>query len=346
MRSMKNIFELSGVKYGIPAEYKGTGRDDVKLLSIDPISGKYSRTKFAGIGNHLSSGDTLVFNNSMIVPSSFKLYSTRQKKYVTVNIGYSESGYIAEFRDINKAVEKGERFIFSDMSYLEAGEPLEQFPRYRNIILSDNFNLEIEEKAIGRYIKYEDRMPDFPESTYRNVYATVPGSVEYPSASRPFTEYIIDELKRKGVNMVNITLHCNLGSLDATEFTGKGRLLPEYYNVSDESAFILNRALELGGRIIAVGTTAVRAMATVYDGRFNPGSGYTDIFINQNTETGVDGLITGMHDPTTSHIKLLEAFVDISLLESAYETGIDSGFAWEEFGDSTMILPHLKHKIK
>ena len=336
---MKNIFEMSTVKYGIPNEYKGLGKDDVKLLLIDPVSGKYCKGKFASIENRLRAGDTVVFNNSMTVPSSFTLFSTVQKKYVTVNIGYRENGHIAEFRDVNKIIENGERFLFPDLSYIEAGEPLKRFPRYRNIIISENFNLKLEENAIGQYIKYEKDMPNFPQYVYRNVYSAVPGSVEYPSASRPFTEHIIEKLKKKGVNIVNITLHCNLGSMDATEFSGKNKLLPEYYNISNESALILNRTLEQDGRIIAVGTTTVRAMATVYNGKFHPGIGYTEIFINQNTKTGVEGLITGMHDPTTSHIKLLENFVDISLLESAYETAIDSGFTWDEFGDSTMILP-------
>ena len=339
MNSMKNIFEMSPVRFGIPNEYNGKGRDQVRLLSINPASGKYGRTTFSGITAMIHPGDALVFNNSMAVPASFRLFSPDLREYATVNIGYRKNGYIAEFRDINAGVENGVRFLFPDMEYIEAGQPLERFPRYRNIHVSDNFNLEMEEKAAGRYIKYDNNMPDFPEWVYRNVYASVPGSVEYPSASRPFTEDIVRELKSKGVVMASITLHCNLGSMDATEFAGKDRLLPEFYSVSIESARALNGVRDRGGRVIAVGTTAVRALATVYDGRFHSGRGYTEIFINQRTKTGVDGLITGMHDPTTSHIRLLENFVDIGLLESAYETAIGSGFTWDEFGDSTVILP-------
>ncbi|WMT50813.1 MAG: S-adenosylmethionine:tRNA ribosyltransferase-isomerase [Ferroplasma sp.] len=339
MNGMKNIFEMSSVRFGIPNEYNGLGREQVRLLSINPVSGKYGRTKFTGITAMIHPGDALVFNSSITVPASFRLYSPDLKKYATVNIGYRKNGYIAEFRGIDNEVENGMRFLFPDMEYIDAGEQLERFPRYRNINVSDNFNLEMEEKSAGRYIKYDNNMPDFPEWVYRNVYASVPGSVEYPSASRPFTGDIVKELKRNGVHIVCITLHCNLGSMDATEFAGKDRLLPEYYSVSGESALALNRVKEQGGRIIAVGTTAVRALATVYDGSFHSGSGYTEIFINRSTETGVDGLVTGMHDPTTSHIKLLESFVDIGILESAYETAIDSGFTWDEFGDSTLILP-------
>ena len=339
MNSMKNIFEMSPVRFGIPNEYKGMGRDRIRLLSINPASGKYGRTTFSGITAMVHPGDALVFNNSMAIPASFRLYSPGLKKYATVNIGYRQNGYIAEFRDVNARVENGVRFLFPDMEYIEAGEPLERFPRYRNINVSDNFNLEMEGRSAGSYIKYDSNMPDFPEWAYRNVYSSVPGSVEYPSASRPFTEDIVRELKRKGVEMVCITLHCNLGSMDATEFAGKDRLLPEYYSVSGESALALNNARDQGGRVIAVGTTAVRALATVYDGSFHSGSGYTEIFIGRGTVTGVDGIITGMHDPTTSHIKLLENFVDIGILESAYETAIGSGFTWDEFGDSTVILP-------
>jgi S-adenosylmethionine:tRNA ribosyltransferase-isomerase len=338
MNSMKNIFEMSPVRYGIPGEYKGFSRDHVRLLSVDPATGRYSHGKFADIVSILHAGDTLVFNNSMTIPASFRLFAPGLNKYATVNIGYRENGYIAEFRDIDGVIENGERFMLPDMEYIEVDEPLERFPRYRNINVSDNFNLEVEGTAAGRYIKYENNMPDFPGCVYRNVYATVPGSVEYPSASRPFTEDILGKLQGKGVNTVCITLHCNLGSMDATEFTGKDRLLPEYYSISSEAALALNSTRDDGGRIIAVGTTAVRTMATAYNGKFHPGKGYTEIFINHKTKTGVDGIITGMHDPTTSHIKLLENFVDIGLLQSAYETAIDSGFAWDEFGDSTLIL--------
>ncbi|EQD65542.1 S-adenosylmethionine:tRNA ribosyltransferase-isomerase, partial [mine drainage metagenome] len=129
------------------------------------------------------------------------------------------------------------------------------------------------------------------------------------------------------------------GSLDASEFLHQDRLLPEYFDIPARTASLLARTRENGGRIIAVGTSAARALTTVRKGgEYRSGSGFTSIFIDQDTDTGLDGIVTGMNDPTTSHLLLISAFADLSLIRGSYESANEHGFHWHEFGDISLIL--------
>ncbi len=150
---------------------------------------------------------------------------------------------------------------------------------------------------------------------------------------------MMNRLQDKGIRTAPITLHCNLGSLDASEFHGRNRLLPEWYNISKETALAINTAAEKGHRVIAIGTTVVRALASTFDnGKQMHGSGFTSVLIDQNTQIHIDGIVSGMHDPSTSHILLLSAFSDLSLIRDSYASALESGFSWHEFGDSCIII--------
>ncbi|EQD46983.1 S-adenosylmethionine:tRNA ribosyltransferase-isomerase, partial [mine drainage metagenome] len=117
------------------------------------------------------------------------------------------------------------------------------------------------------------------------------------------------------------------------------RKLPEYFDIPERTASLLARTRENGGRIIAVGTSAARALTTVRKGgEYRSGSGFTSIFIDQDTDTGLDGIVTGMNDPTTSHLLLISAFADLSLIRGSYESANEHGFHWHEFGDISLIL--------
>ncbi len=323
---------------GFPSEYRNVLRSDVRLLSINPGLGTYDMGKFTDMINLVGDNDLLVFNDSQMVRSSFLGFIKESRKVARINLGYSRSGLIGEIRTPDAGVSPGTRIHMIDGSTIELSKRVAAFPRFWQIAPSPDFDLNLLRQS-GDYITYQHMPVKFGDEIYANVFATKPGSVEYPSASRPFTEEIINKLKKKRVEFDTITLKCNLASLDASEFSQSNSLLDEYYQISERTADHLNISMDSGKRIIAVGTSVVRALETShYNSVFRAGKGYTNLFIRPDTMEHLDGIITGMHDPTTSHLLMLGAFADIPLIRSAYMTAAEYGFAWHEFGDSCIIL--------
>jgi S-adenosylmethionine:tRNA ribosyltransferase-isomerase len=189
----------------------------------------------------------------------------------------------------------------------------------------------------GRPIRYRHVRRPWPLGTYQNVYVTEPGSAEMPSAGRPFTPEVITRLVAKGVAVAPIVLHTGVASLESDELP-----YPERLRVSAATADKVNRTRRSGGRVVAVGTTVVRAIETAAgpDGRARPVDGWTDLVVTP--ERGVrlvDGLLTGWHEPASSHLLMLEAICGRALLESSYRRSLAEGYRFHEFGDVHLVLP-------
>ncbi|HMJ95267.1 MAG TPA: S-adenosylmethionine:tRNA ribosyltransferase-isomerase, partial [Thermoleophilaceae bacterium] len=169
------------------------------------------------------------------------------------------------------------------------------------------------------------------------VFALDPGSAEMPSAARPFTGELVAELAARGVISAPVTLHAGVSSLELGESP-----YPERYRVPVETARLVNTVRGWGGRVIAVGTTVVRALETVASpgGLVRAGHGLTDLVVTpQRGLHAVDGLITGWHEPRSSHLQLLEAAAGPDLLRRSYAAAEAHGYRFHEFGDSHLILP-------
>jgi S-adenosylmethionine:tRNA ribosyltransferase-isomerase len=189
----------------------------------------------------------------------------------------------------------------------------------------------------GRPIRYSYVPRDWPIDTYRTVFSGEPGSAEMPSASRPFTDRIVTRLVNRGVALAPILLHTGVSSLERHELP-----YPERYAVPAGTAARANAVHRAGGRVVAVGTTVVRALETVTDatGTVHPNSGWTDTVITpERGVRAVDGLVTGWHEPEATHLAMLEAIAGRPPLQEAYEAAFAEGFLWHEFGDSHLILP-------
>jgi S-adenosylmethionine:tRNA ribosyltransferase-isomerase len=189
----------------------------------------------------------------------------------------------------------------------------------------------------GRPIRYGYVTRDRPISAYQTVFADEPGSAEMPSAARPFSAELVTRLVTRGVSFAPFVLHTGVSSLEAHEPP-----FDEWYRIGDEAAARINAARAGGHRVVAVGTTAVRALETVADerGRVHPGWGWTDVIITpERGVRAVDGLITGWHEPQASHLAMLEAIAGRPLLEASYAAALEEGYLWHEFGDSHLILP-------
>jgi S-adenosylmethionine:tRNA ribosyltransferase-isomerase len=189
----------------------------------------------------------------------------------------------------------------------------------------------------GRPIRYAYVQHGWPISTYQNVYATEPGSAEMPSAGRPFTPEVITRLVANGVGVVPLVLDTGVSSLEMHEPP-----YPEYYRVPTHTAHAVNDTHRQGGRVIAVGTTVVRALETVASprGRVHSGEGWTETVISRERGVSVvDGMLTGWHEPEASHLDMLEAVAGRDLIERSYAAALAEGYLWHEFGDVHLILP-------
>jgi S-adenosylmethionine:tRNA ribosyltransferase-isomerase len=158
-----------------------------------------------------------------------------------------------------------------------------------------------------------------------------------PSAGRPFTTELITRLVAKGVGTAPIVLHTGVASLEAGE-----RPYPEPVTVPPTTARRVNATKEAGGRVVAVGTTVVRALESAFDpqvGELRSLEGWTELMITPDRGVRVvDGLLTGWHEPEASHLSMLEAIAGPELLESCYATALEQGYLWHEFGDVALFL--------
>lgn len=189
----------------------------------------------------------------------------------------------------------------------------------------------------GKPIRYSYVDRDWPLSAYQTVFATEPGSSEMPSAARPFTDRLVARLVARGVLIAPITLHTGVASPEAHELP-----YAERFRVPETTARLVDHVRGSGGRVVAVGTTAVRALesAAGRDGRMRAADGWTDLVITaERGVRAVDGLLTGWHEPRASHLLMLEAVAGRPLLDLCYAEAIRERYLWHEFGDINLLLP-------
>ncbi|MGB6986810.1 MAG: S-adenosylmethionine:tRNA ribosyltransferase-isomerase [Candidatus Aquilonibacter sp.] len=188
---------------------------------------------------------------------------------------------------------------------------------------------------VGEPIRYGYMTQRFPLADYQTIFASEPGSSEMPSAARPFTPRVMLSLEARGVEFATVTLHCGVASFEAPE-----RPASERYAVSRETAAVVNAARQDGRRVIAVGTTVVRALeSSVRQGDVIASSGWTDLLIDEHSLLrAVDALLSGFHGATATHRALLRAFADSDLLEEAYAVATEDAYFCHEFGDVHLLL--------
>jgi S-adenosylmethionine:tRNA ribosyltransferase-isomerase len=193
----------------------------------------------------------------------------------------------------------------------------------------------------GQPIRYGYVKTPYPLEMYQTIFADTPGSAEMPSAGRPFTRRVLDGLEARGIGIAEITLHSGVSSMEVeAEDIEDHVLYPEPFDVPVGTAHAVNAARREGRRVIAVGTTVVRALESAWDGaQVRALSGFTRLYVHPGSGVHVvDGLVTGLHDPVTSHLAMLYAVASQNLIRDAYSEAVRLGYLWHEFGDSHLIL--------
>jgi S-adenosylmethionine:tRNA ribosyltransferase-isomerase len=327
-----------------PPEARGIPRDHVRMLVSSRRTGNIGHGRFRDLPRFLAPGDILVVNTSATLPAAVPATradgSELELRFSSPAPGRAPDRYwIVELRRDDEpfgAVWVGEELVLPAgakarilAAYAGARLWLTQvdLPRPLESYLTEH----------GQPIRYGYVPRRWPLSAYLTVYAAEPGSAEMPSAGRPFTPELITQLVTGGVLVAPITLHTGVSSQEHHEPP-----YPERFRVPAHTASLVNAVHEWGGRVIAVGTTVVRALETVSqpDGSVAPDDGWTDLVVTAKRGLwAIDGLLTGLHEPESSHLEMLRAAVGEGLLEHSYEAALERGYRWHEFGDSHLILP-------
>jgi S-adenosylmethionine:tRNA ribosyltransferase-isomerase len=325
-----------------PPEHRGLRRDDIRLLVARPSRVEHRR--FTELPDILEPGDLLVINTSGTMPAAVD--ASGRAGAVHVSTALDDGCWVVELRrgdnrGPDQSLRPGEWLELAGGVRLEVLGP---YPRagLRSTRLwrarpTGVVDLVAYLRRYGRPISYGYLDAQYPITAYQTVYAATPGSAEMPSAGRPFSEALLVRLMARGITVAPIVLHAGVSSPESHEPP-----FPERYEVPPVTARLVNSALAAGDRVIAVGTTVVRALetCTTPDGIVHAGRGWTDLVLNPDRPSRVvTGLISGLHEPGASHLRLLEAVVGPDLVRSAYRAAVDHSYLWHEFGDSTVFLP-------
>ncbi len=323
-----------------PAELRGLRRDHVRLMVLDRASRTISHTRFDRIGEHLDQGDLLVVNTSRTLPAALPASradgTTVQLRPCVRRPGQWDALSVQpQSPHANVPLRSGEELRISERMTARVLGRRPDIPLLWRLSVSRDGLEEIE--ALGEPIRYSYVPDPIPLDFYQNVYAGRAGSAEMPSAGRPFSRELLASLRASGVDTAEILLHTGLSSFQEDDFDAQHHLYEEWFEVGDAAAAAVNRA----SRVIAVGTTVVRALESAVgaDGFVRPAYDWTSLAIHDGrTVRAVDALITGLHEPAASHLELLRAFVDEPLLRRAYDEAIERRYMWHEFGDSMLVV--------
>jgi S-adenosylmethionine:tRNA ribosyltransferase-isomerase len=333
-----------------PPEAHGVRRDQVRMLVGRRAGQRLSHHVAADLPQVLRPGDLLVVNNSATLPAALEA-TLPDGTPVALHVSSAEPGtggeHLVELRDR----QHGTTVPFpTDESPAGAGlvvalpggaaaELTTEFTQrlwYARFRFLKTMTVTQYLMRYGKPIRYSYVDRDWPLSAYQTVFAVEPGSSEMPSAARPFTPELVTALVARGILVAPITLHTGVASPEAHEAP-----YAERYRVSQSTARLVNQVRASGGRVIAVGTTVVRALESAVgrDGSVRAADGWTDLVITpQRGVRAVDGLLTGWHEPRASHLLMLEAVAGRPLLDLCYAEAIRERYLWHEFGDVNLLL--------
>jgi S-adenosylmethionine:tRNA ribosyltransferase-isomerase len=330
-----------------PPEARGLTRDAVRMLVARASTGELVHSTFALLPRFLEPGDLVVLNTSGTLPAAVDgLAPDGRRIAVHLSTRLDDGRWVVEPRAVDGRA--------------TARWPADGGPPPATITVGEGASIELEAPYLdsrrlwvarldvpepvrtwlavhGRPIRYGYVDRPWPVTAYQNVYATEPGSAEMPSAGRPFTPEVITRLVARGIGVTPLLLHTGVASLEADELP-----YPEKVVVPPHTAARVNATRSAGGRVVAIGTTVVRALESAVDeaGVVHPYDGWTDLVVTpERGVRAVDGLLTGWHEPEASHLLMLEAVAGRAILERSYEASLAEGYLWHEFGDVHLLLP-------
>jgi S-adenosylmethionine:tRNA ribosyltransferase-isomerase len=323
-------------------EQRGLARDEVRMLVASRSTGELADARFRDLPEALVPGDVVVVNTSATLPASLPAVrpdGDEIRLHLSTPVPGTAGLWVVELRCGEAPCRSGG----AETLALPAGGRAHLLAPYlagrrlwvARLDLPGPLGAYLAEH--GTPIRYRYVPRELPLADYQTVFAFEAGSAEMPSAGRPFTHRVLAALVARGITIAPVVLHTGVSSLEEGEAP-----YPERFRVPEETARLVTSTRRSGGRVIAVGTTVVRALETAVrpDGRIVAAHGWTDLVVTpERPPRAVDGLLTGWHEPGASHLHLLDGVGGRDLVARSYDAALARGYLWHEFGDVHLILP-------
>ena len=351
MIEKKKKYKLGDFEYPLPkkyiAQYPGNKRDQSKLMVVDKKAKIIEHKKFSNIADHLRKNDLLILNNTKVFPA--RLFATKDRTDAKVEVfllrELAQNLWEVMVRPARK-VRIGNKLVFTPKLMCDvidntvSGGRVVRFESENQAELHDIID-RIGTSPLPPYITRDPEPSD--KKRYQTVYATERGAVAAPTAGLHFTNGLINRLKKKGVKIEYITLHIGLGTFRPVQVEDLNRhqMDSEYFEVSTKTAMAINEARKKHRKIVAVGTSTIRALETVVVSGFmvSPKRGWTDKFIYPPYEYKmVDSMVTNFHMPKSTLMMMVSAFADINLLKKAYREAKKHDYRFLSYGDAMIII--------
>ncbi|QXJ23169.1 S-adenosylmethionine:tRNA ribosyltransferase-isomerase [Actinomadura graeca] len=324
-----------------PPEARGRTRDGVRLLVGRRGTGEVSHHEFADLPSLLAPGDLLVVNTSATLPAAVRLDRISVHFSTPLPGDDDDLLWLVELRRLTgKASRPYSGGSPGEWIPMPGGATLTLIGRRTDRLWQARLSTPVVPylRRHGTPIRYGYVRRDWPTAAYQTAFAhdRTTGSAEMPSAARPFTPELVTRLVSRGVHIAPITLHTGVASPEAHE--------PPYaerYEVPEPTAALVEHVRARAGRVIAVGTTAVRALETAVDatGHVQASAGWTEHIVTpEQGVRAVNGLLTGLHEPKSSHLMMLTAIAGRPLLAATYRAALNERYLWHEFGDVNLLF--------
>jgi len=319
-----------------PPEARGIARDEVRLLVSDRVTGALEHRSFRELPELLVPGDLLVVNDSATLPAALPAHrDSGAALALHLSARVANSLWIVEPRGEATQGERLELPAGGSAILLAPVDPRAQRLWYARLDVRDPIEEYLHQHGAPiRYTYAEAETSSL--SDYQTIFARVPGSAEMPSAGHPFTRRLLDALAKRNVEIAAVTLHAGVSSAETHEPPQA-----EPFSITRATADAVNTARREQRRVIAVGTTVVRALESAVSGdEVVATERWSDLIVTPERGVhAVDGLLTGFHEPRASHLAMLAAFLSPDALRAAYDAALASGYLWHEFGDMHAIFP-------
>lgn len=345
----EDIYKLESYNYDLPphliAQFPIVPRDRSRLLVLDRKSGKLDDRIFTDLPLYLEAGDSLVLNETRVIPARLLANKDSGARVEVLLLRKRTDGWEALVKP-GKRLRAGTKVRFGEDSpvEIEINQELD-FPGGRLVVFhncpdEEAFIEQMGHMPLPPYINRSDEESD--REKYQTVYARENGSAAVPTAGLHFTRELLEQIKARGVNIAYILLHVGMGTFRPVKSQDirNHNMHYEYYRISRDTALALNKTRQEGHRIIAVGTTVVRTLETIYNVHcgFTPGEGETNQFIYPGYEfKAIDGLVSNFHLPGSTLLMLVAAFAGIDATMAAYRYAVEEQYRFFSYGDAMFI---------
>lgn len=344
------MYRLKNYQYKLPeeliAQMPAQERDESRLLVLNRARGSIEHRRIEDLDNYLAAGDVIVVNDTQVVPARLlgRKESGGQVELLVLHPATDQDIYRCLIKS-SKPVKRGAILTFANGIQARVCEQAVE-GQIRVEFLVDRPVLEILENVgcvpLPPYIRRNGGSAEVDDSSaYQTVYATKPGAVAAPTAGLHFTDTLLERLEQKGVIIGNLTLHVGFGTFQPVRVADirRHKLQEEFFEIPSKTAHAINRAKDRGMRVVAIGTTTVRALEfSARHGRVTPKSGWCDLLIYPGYRFQViDRLLTNFHLPGSSLIMLVSAWAGRGLLMKAYDEAIRMRYRFYSYGDAMFI---------